>query len=88
MNFKPDAVSEGFIPISVEKFVDLFKENNPDMNAEDIKINLKHFKKLKIKGQKCDCGNPIWIVGSAIAGQGCFTCLTGETDNSKDYEIK
>lgn len=31
---------------------------------------------------------PIWAIGTAIAGwHSCFTCLTGEADDSVDYEI-
>jgi len=35
------------------------------------------------------CGAPIWAVGSAITGTNmCFTCTTGEADDSEDYEIE
>ncbi len=27
---------------------------------------------------KCNCGNPIWVIGSAITGNACFSCITGE----------
>jgi hypothetical protein len=87
MNFNPDTSTGKFRPISVDKFVDLYYENNPDTDTNDLRKNLNHFKTLKLQGHKCDCGNPIWIIGSAISGQGCFTCITGETDNSNDYEI-
>lgn len=34
-------------------------------------------------------GNPIWAAGSAITGTPmCFTYMTGETDDSEDYEIE
>jgi hypothetical protein len=39
------------------------------------------------KSVKCYCGNDIWIIGSAIAGNGCFTCITGESFPTDDYEI-
>lgn len=29
-----------------------------------------------------------FIDRSAILGRGCFTFITGETDNNNDYEIK
>jgi len=88
MNFKIDATMSDFKTISVDKFVKLYEKNNPDINTNELKKNLTDFKKLKLNGQKCECGNQIWIVGSAIAGKGCFTCITGETDNRNDYEIK
>jgi hypothetical protein len=29
----------------------------------------------------------LWAIGSAIGGfDGCFTCITGENDDSGDYE--
>ena len=35
------------------------------------------------------CGAPIWAAGSAITGTYlCFTCTTGEADDSEDYEIE
>ena len=27
------------------------------------------------------------MIGSAEAGNACFTCITGEADSSEDYEI-
>lgn len=88
MNFKPDSLTKNFVPISVDKFVAQYQKENTDTDAAELKKNLNHFKTLKLKGQKCNCGNPIWIIGSAISGKGCFTCITGDTDNSNDYEIK
>ncbi len=55
------------------------------MKAGELKRNLEEFKKRKIQGELCNCGNPIWIIGSAITGKGCFTCITGESDCSDDY---
>jgi hypothetical protein len=88
MNFKADYLTKNFKPISIDKFTDLYQKNNPDTDKDDLRKSLNHFKTLKLQGQKCGCGNPIWIIGSAISGMGCFTCITGETDNSNDYEIK
>ena len=32
---------------------------------------------------------PIWVAGSAIMGEPvCFTCITGSTDASEDYEVR
>jgi len=49
---------------------------------------LEEFKKRKTQGELCDCGNPIWIIGPAITGKGCFTCITVESDCSDDYEAE
>ncbi len=38
---------------------------------------------------KTVCGQPIWAIGSAtVDWDGCFTCITGEADESEDYEIE
>ena len=58
-----------------------------DSNAKELKQSLESFKKLYLQGELCDCGNPIWIAGSSLAGKGCFCCITGETDCSEDYEV-
>ena len=44
---------------------------------------------LKKLGVTCeDCENAIWVLGSVIVGRNtCFTCITGEADDSEDYEI-
>ena len=34
--------------------------------------------------QKCQCGRAVWRI--ACAGM-CFTCTTGESDASDDYEL-
>lgn len=88
MNFKSKPSKRTFTKISIDKFINLHKKNNPDTDTAALKKSLTHFRKLKLQGQKCDCGNPIWIIGSAFAGMACFTCITGETDCSNDYEIK
>jgi hypothetical protein len=35
----------------------------------------------------CRCGNPIWVIGSAVVGNACFTCITGEALPDDDFEI-
>ncbi|AXI99716.1 hypothetical protein CYPRO_0430 [Cyclonatronum proteinivorum] len=87
MSFKAESPADNFKSISVHKFVKLYKKSNPREDAEMLKKDLIHFRSLKSNGQKCNCGNPIWAIGSAISGMGCFTCITGETDSSNDYEI-
>jgi len=43
---------------------------------------------LKQRQARCQCGNPIWAVGTAMTGSPlCFTCITGEHDCSEDYEV-
>ena len=58
--------------------------------GEDLILFKKRLRQAvhdKKNGAKCRCGRPIWAIGSAIFYMACFTCLTGEADSSKDYEI-
>lgn len=78
-----------FSPISIDEFVELTEKNNPGTNKKELKESLSEAVNLKQKGVKCDvCGSSIWAIGTSIVGwNGCFTCITGEADNSEDYEI-
>ncbi|SFG61544.1 hypothetical protein SAMN05660649_02118 [Desulfotomaculum arcticum] len=77
------------ITITVEKFAKMYVENNPGEKFNDIKSNLKAALSRKKAGAVCaNCGEPIWAAGSVIVGSdGCFTCITGESDHSGDYEV-
>lgn len=81
-------MKNGFKKISIDRFVAQTIKRNPEVKALELKRDLEEFKKRKIKGELCNCGNPIWIIGSALTGKGCFTCITGESECSGDYEIK
>jgi hypothetical protein len=76
-----------FLPISFEEYVALHVEANCDENERDFRQLLKDAVSAKRAGQLCECGEPIWAIGSAAAHYACFTCLTGEVDPSDDYEI-
>jgi hypothetical protein len=77
------------VPISIEKFVASYLKNNPKENKQVIIESLKAAVTAKQEGACCSqCEQPIWSIGTAIAGWNvCFTCLTGEADDSEDYEI-
>ena len=83
-----DPKKREFLKITLDEFVKNTIEGNSDLNAGELRKSLEEFKKRKNKGELCRCGNPIWVAGSAIVGKGCFTCITGESDCSKDYEIE
>lgn len=78
----------GFVPISIEGYIELHLKDNPDANREEIIIALNEALDAYKRGAKCtNCGNPIWVIGSAFAGNMCFTCITGEAIPEDDYEI-
>ncbi len=77
----------GFVSISINKYIKKHLESNPSENEKDLikRLNsaLNDFK----NDVNCSCGNDIWVIGSASVGNGCFTCITGESYPDSDYEI-
>lgn len=88
MTFKPQFAGYKFTKISVDAFIEKYKTDNPQEDLTKLRKDIFYCRQLKKDGSKCDCGNPLWVIGSAISGKGCFTCITGETDFSDDYEIE
>ncbi len=80
MNYK-------FIPISKEAYAKKVVKKNPDEKKDNIIKGIDDILKDVRKGEKCSCGNSIWVAASIFSGHSCFTCITGETDASEDYEI-
>ena len=76
-----------FVPIGVEDFIRDHVKSNPDENPDNLRKMLQSCIKRALAGARCQCGEPIWVIGSSFAGHGCFTCITGEADPSEDYEI-
>jgi hypothetical protein len=77
----------GFIPISIAKYIPLHMKSNPRESRSALETALRESLEAAENGECCDCGEPIWVLGSAIVGRGCFTCITGESTPSDDYEI-
>lgn len=76
-----------FEPIAIDAFVDLHMKSNPDEDPKVLKSRLKRALEAHEAGTRCDCGEPIWVIGSAVVRHACFTCLTGEASPDSDYEI-
>ena len=77
----------GFTPISLEKYVELHLRSNPSTDRSDLVKRLRYAMDASARGIRCNCGEPIWIIGSAEVGLSCFTCITGESKPDSDYEI-
>ncbi len=77
-----------FAPISIDDFMKMHMKSNPGENADNLRAALKESMERKRNGATCFCGQPIGAIGGAITGGNmCFTCMTGESDSSDDYEI-
>ena len=77
----------GFAPITLKDYVKKHLKSNPGTIRKEIETGLELALKDYKSGVKCSCGNPIWVIGSAVAGNSCFTCITGEAVPDSDYEI-
>lgn len=78
------------VPIKIEEFAKKYVETNKDEKLDDVIKRLEESLERKNSGVKCSCcrSNAIWALGSALGGfEGCFTCITCETDDSSDYEV-
>ena len=55
------------------------------LNPKDTKP-ISYWVKLAKSNKKCEvCGQPAWKFGQTGL---CFSCTTGEWDNSDDYELE
>ncbi|HZL84595.1 MAG TPA: hypothetical protein VFD07_04370 [Candidatus Krumholzibacteria bacterium] len=76
-----------FIPIPIEAYVQKHLSSNRGVDRKDLVRRLQYALAASRSGSRCECGNPIWVIGSAEVGLRCFTCITGEANPSGDYEI-
>lgn len=77
----------GFDPIALKDYVPLHRMANPDTTEAEIVEEIQSALAAAQRGERCECGNPIWVVGAAWAGLGCYTCITGEPHPKSEYEI-
>ena len=77
----------GFVPISIDDYVVRHLKSNPDDCAEQITMALRDALRAHRSGVGCDCGEQLWVIGSAVAGFGCFSCITGEAYPEDDFEL-
>jgi hypothetical protein len=76
-----------FVPVGIKEYVRMHLRSNPGSTAEEIREQLKAALAAHRSGERCQCGNALWIIGSAVSSYACFTCITGEAFPSDDYEI-
>jgi hypothetical protein len=76
-----------FVPITLDDYVDLHLQSNPGSERSELTGRLEAALAAAQDGARCDCGNPIWVIGAAEVGYRCFTCITGEAMPTDDYEL-
>lgn len=76
-----------FVPISIEEYIQRHVRSNADEKPRELRVRLRKCVLAALRGERCQCGAPIWVIGSAVAGHACFTCITGEAVPGEDYEI-
>ncbi len=76
-----------FAPITIQDYVKLHVKSNRGDKAAEVTAQIQRALDAYKAGERCQCGEPIWVIGSSQVGLMCFTCITGEADPSSDYEI-
>jgi hypothetical protein len=74
-------------PISIDRYVKIHLKKNPNEKEIVLRVRLEAALDDYTKGKKCKCGKDIWVVGSASAPFGCFSCITGKKYPLGDFEI-
>lgn len=77
-----------YTSVTIDEYIKIYLTNNPTANAEELRTKLELALTEFLKETKCSCGGDLWVVGSALAGNKCFNCLVGETNQSVIYEIE
>ena len=77
----------GFTPIRLDDYVELHLRTNPGTDRAELIAQLEYAIDAYRRDVRCQCGAPIWIIGSAQAGLACFTCITQQAAPDSDYEI-
>jgi hypothetical protein len=77
-----------WIPITIDEYVKIHLQKNPNENEKVLRVRIEAELEDYNKGVKCQCGEDIWIVGSASSPFGCFSCISGRDYPTGDYEIE
>ena len=76
-----------FVPVRLNQFVKQYLGNHKDADGDEVRAAVEDALAAWRQGVRCACGNPLWVAGSAVAGYGCFTCITGSAQPDGDPEI-
>jgi hypothetical protein len=85
---KSEGVSmPGFVAVRLTQFVKQYLRNHKDADGNEVRAAVEDALAARRQGVRCACGKPLWVAGSAVAGYGCFTCITGSAEPDGDPEI-
>lgn len=79
---------DNFVFVELEKYLKIQYKTKEKM--DEHRPIIQHWVELRDNSTPCEvCGcTPIWATGSAMIDDAmCFTCITGESDASDDYEV-
>jgi len=85
---RSSSMGTGFTPISLPEYAERHVRANPGTDRAELRARLREALNARRNGVRCECGNLIWVIGSAEAGFGCFTCITGDSVPDQDYELE
>lgn len=68
----------GFKPISIEDYLKKYLAINLNADKDEIETKLNTALTKFHLGEKCPCGNDIWVIASAFIDNCCYSCLTGK----------
>jgi len=77
----------GFVAVRLNQFVNQYLRNHKQADGNEVRAAVEDALAARRQGVRCACGNPLWVAGSAVAGYGCFTCITGSAEPDGDPEI-
>lgn len=80
-------MKSGFKPIGLEEFINQYLADNPSQDRDALRRTFEEVLRAYRRGKRCDCGNPLWVVGSVFGRPGCFSCITGEAAPDGNWEI-
>lgn len=77
----------GFVPVRLDQFVRQYLQAHKDADGDAVRAGVEDALAAWRQGVRCACGKPLWVAGSAVAGYGCFACITGSPAPDGDPEI-
>jgi hypothetical protein len=77
----------GFVPVRLNQFVKQYLRKNKDADGDAVRAAVEDALAARRQGVRCACGQPLWVAGSAVAGYGCYACITGSAEPDGDPEI-